>query len=224
MRLARITAGYRDGETETEVLHGTDLVVHRGETVSLVGVSGSGKSTLLGVIGGLIRPTTGTITLGGQEVGVSDEATWARLRAESIGMVQQNGNLIPFLTAAENVELAMMFASGRRRDRRSSRPRARDVLGELGLGRRVDHLGRQLSGGEAQRAAIAVALVNEPELLLADEITGELDRGTADQVMNLIFDAAATKGLGLLFVTHDRELAGRAQRQLRLVDGLVVAA
>ncbi len=215
-----MTAGYRDGDTETVVLDRADLVVQRGEIVSLVGVSGSGKSTLLGLIGGLIRPGSGTISLDGHDITGSDEATWARLRAGRIGMVQQSGNLIPFLTAAENVELAISFGSPRHTTRHARR-RARHLLAEFGLGERADHLGRQLSGGEAQRTAIAVALANDPDLLLADEITGELDRFTAEEVMDIVRGAVITRGLGVLFVTHDRSLADGAHRRLRLAAGRV---
>ncbi len=148
----------------------------------------------------------------------------ARLRAERIGFVLQSGNLIPFLTAGENVELAMQLRGGQQGRRRDRPARTRALLAELGLAGRVDHLPRQLSGGEAQRVSVAMALANEPDLLLADEVTGELDSTTADQVMAVIFDAWRARGLTVLFVTHSRELAARADRQCRLVDGVVGAA
>ena len=138
------------------------------------------------------------------------------MRANRIGVVLQRDNLIPFLTASENVELAMELAGGGGR-----RGRARELLSELGLGRRLHHRPHALSGGEAQRVAVAVALANEPDLLLADEVTGELDSTTAEQVMGVIFEAWRERGLSVLYVTHSDELAARAQRRLGLSDGAV---
>jgi putative ABC transport system ATP-binding protein len=223
-----VTKAYRDGEVETPVLQAATLELHRGETASLIGASCSGKSTLLGLIAGLMQPTSGTIAFDGRDLTAMDDAERAQLRAQRIGFVLQNGNLIPFLTARENVELAMQFSGGqfsagqptRRRDRPA---RARSLLAELGLDGRADHLPRQLSGGEAQRVSVAMALANEPDLLLADEVTGELDSASADQVMTVIFDAWRARGLTVLFVTHSRELAARAERQCQLVDGVVSA-
>jgi putative ABC transport system ATP-binding protein len=199
------------------------MELHRGQTTSLVGASGSGKSTLLGLIAGLISAEAGTIEFDGTDVTALDDAARARLRAERIGVVLQSGNLIPFLTARENVELAMQLAApptGRPRPG----PRADELLGRLGLGDRRRHLPRQLSGGEAQRVALAVALANEPDLLLADEITGELDSTSAEHVMAMIDDVSRERGLTVLFVTHSAELASRARRQLRVIDGRVEAA
>jgi putative ABC transport system ATP-binding protein len=221
LELDKITATYRDGADEARVLDGVDLVLRRGETTSLVGKSGSGKSTLLGVIAGVLRPATGSIVFDGADVTALNEAGWGLLRARRIGCVLQSGNLIPFLTAAENVELAMQFSN--RAGRVGRVGRAIELLGELGLADRRDHLPRHLSGGEAQRVAVAMALANEPDLLLADEVTGELDSTNADAVMEIIFDAADHRGLTVLFVTHSDELAGRAHHRLRLVDGRVVA-
>jgi putative ABC transport system ATP-binding protein len=217
--LGDVSATYCDGATETKVLDGLDLVLERGETTSLMGRSGSGKSTLLGVIAGLIRPASGSVAFDGIDVSALAEDGWGRLRAERIGYVLQSGNLVPFLTAAENVELALQFV-----DRRGGRRRATALLGQLGLGPRRDHYPRQLSGGEAQRVAVAIAMVNEPDLLLADEVTGELDTASADAVMRMIFDAAACSGLTVLFVTHSGELAAQASRRLLLADGKAVAA
>jgi predicted ABC-type transport system involved in lysophospholipase L1 biosynthesis ATPase subunit len=148
-----------------------------------------------------------------------DDTARARLRARRIGVVLQNGNLIPFLTAAENVELAVEVAGGAR-----PRARARALLREVGLADRLDHRPARLSGGEAQRVAVAVALANDPDLLLADEITGQLDADTAAEVMDMIFAAWRQRGLTVLFVTHSRTLAERAARRFALVDGEVLAA
>lgn len=201
---------------DSHVLSGTTFDLARGATTSLVGVSGSGKSTLLGLVAGLLLPDSGSIRFDGHDVATLGEGERARLRGSRIGVVLQAGNLIPFLTAVENVELASQL--GRRR--RAAR-RARELLGELGLGDRLDHLPRRLSGGEAQRVAVAVALVNDPDLLLADEVTGELDSTTADEVVTVILDAWRERGLTVLFVTHDRRLAARAQHRLGLAGGQV---
>ena len=207
---------FRDGSAEAHVLDRVSLELHRGETTSLVGTSGSGKSTLLGLIAGLRRPVSGSIVFDGRDTTALDDRGWAQLRAQRIGFVLQSGNLIPFLTAAENVELAAQFTE---HDRRTTR--AVELLDELGVGNRRHHLPRQLSGGEAQRVAIAVALVNDPDVLLADEVTGELDSATADAVMDLVFDLARSRDLTVLFVTHSGDVAARAQRRLRLVAGQV---
>ncbi|MEK6272486.1 MAG: ATP-binding cassette domain-containing protein [Actinomycetota bacterium] len=188
----------------------------RGETTSLAGVSGSGKSTLISLLAGLMLPDSGGIAFDGLEVTDLDEAARARLRARRIGVVLQSGNLIPFLTAVENVELALNLAGGDR-----PRARARELLAEVGVARRLDHLPRRLSGGEAQRVSVAMALANEPDLLLADEVTGELDSTSAEQLMGVIYDAWRERGLTVLFVTHSGELAARAGRHLRLDEGEV---
>jgi putative ABC transport system ATP-binding protein len=201
------------------VLDGVDLDLRRGETTSLVGRSGSGKSTLISLIAGLMRPDAGRVHIGGRQTDQLDEADRARLRAERIGVVLQSDNLIPFLTAVENVELALGLAPGRR-----STARARELLSELGLGDRMGHLPRQLSGGEAQRVAVAVALANQPDLLLADEVVGQLDSSTAAQVTELVFAATRERDLTVLYVTHDERLAREARHCLRLADRRVVPA
>jgi len=216
-----VSKAYRVGDVDTPVLEGVSFDLWRGETTSLVGASGSGKSTLLGLLAGLLRPGGGTIAFDGQDLAAMDDAERAALRARRIGIVLQRGNLVPFLTAAENVELALRLADRRGRGRPR---RARALLGELGVGDRADHRPHQLSGGEAQRVAVAVALANDPDLLLADEVTGELDSAHAEQVLRVIFDAWRQRGLTVLFVTHSRELAVRAGHRLQLSDGVVRAA
>jgi putative ABC transport system ATP-binding protein len=216
VRVDGLSKIFREGDTETEVLHAVGLELARGETTSLVGRSGSGKSTLISVLAGLLLPDAGSVVFDGRDLTALDDAARARLRAGRIGVVLQRENLIPFLTAVENVELAMELAG-----RQDKRRRARDQLCELGLGGRLEHRPGTLSGGEAQRVAVAVALANDPDLLLADEVTGELDSTTAEQVMAVIFEAWRKRGLSVLYVTHSDELAARAQRRLGLSDGAV---
>jgi len=219
VRLVDVSKAYREGAIEAPVLRGVSLELFAGVTTSLVGVSGSGKSTLLSLIAGLLSPDAGRVLIGEHDIAGLDEVARARLRARRIGVVLQSGNLIPFLSAFENVELAIELAGGRRRT-----ARAKSLLAELGLGARLHHPVRRLSGGEAQRAAVAIALANDPELLLADEVTGALDSSSAEQVMSVIAEASRARGLTVLYVTHSSELAARAQRRLRIIDGEVRSA
>ena len=216
VRVDEVSKTYREGPAVTRVLHGASLELARGETTSLVGASGSGKSTLLGLIAGLMVPESGRVVFDGQDITELDDTDRARLRAGRIGIMLQSDNLIPFLTAAENVELAVELGGGGR-----AGARARDVLSELGLADRLHHLPRRLSGGEAQRVSVAVALANDPDLLLADEVTGELDSANAEQVMEVISHASRDRGLTVLFVTHSRDLAARAAHRLRLENSCV---
>jgi putative ABC transport system ATP-binding protein len=210
---------YREGVTETVALRGASMELPLGRTTSLVGPSGSGKSTLLSLVAGLTLPSAGQVVVNGTDISRLGESERARMRAERIGVVFQSGNLIPFLSAVENVELAMSIAG-----KRGGSGAARLVLKELGLGNRIHHRPTKLSGGEVQRVAVAVALANDPDLLLADELTGELDSATAEQVMSMLAQAWTGRALTVLLVTHNRELAARADHRLRLVDGLVSAA
>jgi len=171
------------------------------------------------LLAGIMPPDAGRIVLDGCDLTRLDDRDRARLRAERIGVVLQRGNLIPFLTARENVEMAMRLAG-----RGGGRARARVVLAELGLERRADHLPRRMSGGESQRVAVAVALANEPDLLLADEVTGELDSANADAVMDWLFETCEERALSVLYVTHSPEIAARAHCRLRLERGRVVSA
>jgi putative ABC transport system ATP-binding protein len=214
MRVDRISKAYGEGPSRASVLRAASLELPRRETTSLMGVSGSGKSTLISLLAGLILPDSGRIFFDGQDLTALEDIERARLRARRIGVVLQSSNLIPFLTALENVQLAIEIAGGHR-----PAIRARELLGELGLGRRMDHLPRRLSGGEVQRVSVAVGLANEPELLLADEMTGELDSFTAEEVMGVIFRAWRERGLTILLVTHNDDFAARAQRRWRLTDG-----
>lgn len=219
VRLESVSKSYGSGSSKLDVLDGLNLDLPEGETTSLVGRSGTGKSTLLSLIAGLMRPDTGRISIGGQQMDQLDDDARANLRADRIGFVLQSDNLIPFLTAVENVELAIGFGRVRR-----STDRARELLSDLGLAHRMDHLPRQLSGGESQRVAVGVALANEPDLLLADEVVGQLDSTTAADVMEMIFKASRERNLTVLYVTHDEQLARQAHHSLRLADRRVVAA
>ncbi|MDQ6729339.1 MAG: ABC transporter ATP-binding protein [Actinomycetota bacterium] len=211
-----VSKAYRQGDLATRVLSEVSLGIERGETTSLVGVSGSGKSTLISLLAGLMTPDRGRVLFDGQDLNVLDDTARASLRANRIGVALQNSNLIPFLTAVENVQLAIDLAGGD-----ASATRADDLIDQLGLQTRRHHLPRRLSGGEAQRVTLAVALANEPDLLLADEVVGELDSATAARVMEIVFDASRERGLAVLLVTHSLELAARTGTQLRLVDGEV---
>ena len=196
-------------------LSGVDLTLHAGECLALVGRSGSGKSCLLNMATGLDRPDSGTVGWRGQKV--QSLARWAELRRDSIGIVFQEFLLLPTLTALQNVEIALLAGNpdGKGRDD------ARAMLERVGLGGRLDSLPSQLSGGERQRVAIARALVREPDILFADEPTGNLDSGNAAKVADLLFELHGERGMALAIVTHDDALAERCSRVVRLADGRV---
>jgi putative ABC transport system ATP-binding protein len=216
VRLEEVSKTYREGSADRPVLRHVNLDLSRGEMTSLTGVSGSGKSTLISLLAGLLLPDSGRVLFDGDEITGLDDVARARLRALRVGIVLQSGNLIPFLTAQQNVELAMELGG---RDREEGR--AEGLLSELGMGDRLHHVPRRLSGGEAQRVAVAMALANHPDLLLADEVTGQLDSANAEPVMDVIVEAWRRRGLTVLFVTHDHELAARAERRLVLEGGEV---
>jgi putative ABC transport system ATP-binding protein len=199
------------------ILADVDLAVVRGESVAVVGASGAGKSTLLALLAGLDEPSSGRVWLAGHELSALDEDGRAAVRASHVGFVFQSFHLLPSLTALENVMLPLELA--RRRDARSA---AREVLGHVGLAARVGHYPRQLSGGEQQRVPIARAFVTRPDVLFADEPTGNLDAATGEKIMDLLFGLNASTGTTLVLVTHDRALAGRCQRVIRLDAGRVV--
>ena len=210
---------YKEGDTETVALRGASLSLLNGEFVSLVGPSGSGKTTLLWIMAGLTLPAAGKVILRGQDLTRLDEGERAKIRAAQIGLVFQRGNLIPFLNAEENVAMAIKLAGGKK-----SAKRARELLFSLGLEDRVHHYPRQLSGGEAQRVAIALALANDPVLLLGDEVTGELDSATSGSVLEALLDVQRQRAMTVLTVTHNPWLASQAGRQLKIADGLLVVS
>jgi putative ABC transport system ATP-binding protein len=205
---------YKEGDIETVALRDASLTVQPGEFVAIAGRSGAGKSTLLNLVGGLSAPSAGKVVIGGTDITRLSEAERAAFRRARIGIVYQDDNLIPFLTALENVAMPMQLAG-----RKDHRDRAGTLLKDLGLEERTNHRPNMLSGGERQRVAIAVALANDPEVLLADELTGELDSATADQVMELLGSLNASRHLTLVIVTHNKAVAARAHRQVRIADG-----
>jgi len=210
---------HRSGDLTVEALRSVDLVVTEGEFVSIMGRSGSGKTTLLGILGCLDRPTSGSYKLDGQEMAKLDETRRAHVRGKKIGFVFQAYNLLPRSTAFKNVELPLVYAGVSRRERKQ---RALAALGEVGLAERVNHLPSQLSGGEQQRVAIARALVVRPSVVLLDEPTGNLDSGSADDVLGIL-DRVSARGATIVMVTHSSEVAHRAARIVRVGDGLIVA-
>lgn len=208
---------YKEGVIETVALRGAELKVDPGEFVAITGRSGAGKSTLLNLIGGLATPSAGQVVIDGEDITHMNEGERAAFRRDHIGIVYQIDNLIPFLSALENVMLPMQAAK-----RSDSKTRAMQLLDEVGLKERLNHKPAQLSGGERQRVAIAVALANEPSLLLADELTGELDSQTADKVMDILGALNASRKLTLVVVTHNKTVAARARRQVKIADGKMV--
>jgi putative ABC transport system ATP-binding protein len=199
------------------VLKGVDLAVDAGESVSLVGPSGSGKSTLLMAIAGLERPNTGRIRVAGEELTGLDEDALARLRGRAIGIVFQSFHLIPNMTALENVAVPLELSG-----ELDAFARAERELRAIGLGERMKHYPSELSGGEQQRVAIARALVPDPAILLADEPTGNLDAANGALIADLLFEAKTRRGTTLVLVTHDRALAGRADRTAELQSGKIL--
>ncbi|HET7321766.1 MAG TPA: ABC transporter ATP-binding protein [Longimicrobiaceae bacterium] len=209
---------YRSGDRTLTVLHGVNVTVEDGEFVAILGPSGSGKTTLLGLLAGLDEPTDGSVVLDGTELGGLSEDERARFRRDAVGFVFQSFQLIPSLTAQENVQVPVELKG------ESGAPaRARALLERVGLGDRLDHYPAQLSGGEQQRVALARAFVHSPRILFADEPTGNLDAAAGAAVVALMEELNRETGTTLVLVTHDLELAGRARRTIRLADGRVVA-
>lgn len=215
---AGLTQRVTSGADTLAILHELSLDIAAGESVAILGKSGSGKSTLLGLLAGLDTPTEGELSLLGQPLGALDEDNRAALRAGRVGFVFQNFQLLPTLTAQENVALPLELAPGGNR-----RAAARQWLSRVGLGERTAHLPKQLSGGEQQRVALARAFVTDPELVLADEPTGNLDPETGAAVIELLFSLNREAGTTLVLVTHDNALARRCSRCLRLENGRLTA-
>ena len=210
---------YIMGEEEVPALAGVSLGINRGEYVAVIGPSGSGKSTLMNILGGLDRPTSGTYGFEGEDVGEFSDDELADFRRRRIGFVFQSFQLLPRLTALQNVELPMIYAGIGRSERRA---RATELLQRVGLGSRMGHKPTQLSGGQQQRVAIARSLANRPDLLLADEPTGALDTHTGEEVLKL-FEELNADGLTLAVVTHDPEVAEMAHRRVAFRDGHIVS-
>jgi putative ABC transport system ATP-binding protein len=210
----RLTLGSAAGEVN--ILRGIDLKIRAGEAVGVVGPSGSGKTTMMMVVGGLERPSSGTVTIDGENLGALDEDALARFRRDRIGIVFQNFHLVPTMTALENVAIPLEFAG-----RRDAFERAREGLAAVGLAERVTHYPGQLSGGEQQRVALARAVAIKPSLIMADEPTGNLDRDTGQAVMKLLFGLHDELGTTLLLISHDEALANRCDRVIRIADGRI---
>lgn len=221
LQLSGITRAYRTSAGELPVLRGVDLHIHAGELVALVGPSGSGKSTLLHVAGLLDSPQSGVITIVGTDATHASDAVRTRLRNQHIGFIYQFHNLLPELTAEENVMMPQLIAGVKKA---TAMVRARQLLARLGLAERVMHLPAQLSGGEQQRVAIARALANQPSLILADEPTGNLDPHTSESVTDLLLQIAREEGVAALIATHNMALARRLTRAVTVRDGGVVVA
>jgi putative ABC transport system ATP-binding protein len=221
VELLNVSKGFMRGSQEIPVLTNTTLHIPKGDFVAVMGPSGSGKSTLLNLCAGLDRPTTGKVIVNGQDLGELSEAKLSRWRSENLGFIFQMLNLMPVLTALENVELPLMLTPLSRAGRRKQ---AETSLRIVGLADRADHYPRQLSGGQEQRVAIARALANDPVLLLADEPTGNLDATSAQEVLDLLDSLNDQFGTTIIMVTHDPKAARRAKRLLHLEKGTFVQA
>lgn len=218
LKVERLTKTYPTAAGPLTVLHEVSFEIGRGATVAIVGPSGSGKTTLLGLCAGLDRPSTGSVTLAGTSIGELDEDARARVRNEHVGFVFQNFQLVPTLTALENVLVPVELRGEAGRE-----DEARELLGRVGLGERCEHYPVQLSGGEQQRVALARAFMNRPKILFCDEPTGNLDGDTAHAMTELIFGLNRERATTLVLVTHDLELAKKCHRRLRLRNGAVIS-
>jgi putative ABC transport system ATP-binding protein len=213
--MQNIYKSYYMGEEELEILHNVNLTIHSGEFVSILGPSGSGKSTMMNIIGCLDVPSAGNYILSGNDINDLDEVELAKVRNEEIGFVFQSFQLLPRMTALQNVELPLIYSGVSASDRKK---RAQNILERVGLGDRMRNLPSQLSGGQQQRVAIARALVTEPTILLADEPTGALDQKTGAQVMTL-FEELNRDGRTIIMITHDNSIARHAKRVVKILDG-----
>src|SRR6266566_7377802 len=220
VKLTDVHKTYRTGDVEVQAVRGVSLEIQRGEFVALMGASGSGKSTLMNILGCLDRPTSGRYLLDDADVSVLDRDQLADIRNHKLGFVFQSFNLLPRTSARENVELPLLYGAHRLTNEQL-REKADRVLASVGLGGREDHHPSQLSGGQQQRVAIARALINEPEVVLADEPTGNLDSRTSIEIMG-IFQQLNERGITIVMVTHESDIAAYARRNVVLRDGLVL--
>ncbi len=219
--IEQVVKTFQKGREKVEVLHGLDLQIQQGEFCALMGPSGSGKTTLLNLIGGLDQPTSGRIGVNGRQIERLGSRELARWRAGHVGFIFQFYNLMPMLSARRNVELPLLLKKMSGKERRE---RAMTALEIVGLSDRAGHLPRELSGGQEQRVAIARAIVSDPDLLLADEPTGDLDRATADDILDLLNTLNERHGKTILMVTHDPAAADRAGRQVHMDKGTLAEA
>ena len=218
IELRQLWRTYELGAEPVHALQGLDLKIDQGEYVAIMGTSGSGKSTLMNIIGCLDKPTSGQYILHGEDISTRNDDELAEFRNRTIGFVFQQFNLLPRMTALENVMLPLVYAG---RPAAQRKEWAEEALRELGLGDRMDHRPNQLSGGQQQRVAIARAIVNKPQIILADEPTGALDSNTAKEIMG-VFTRLVNNGITVILVTHDPETAGHAQRVVKVRDGKIL--
>jgi putative ABC transport system ATP-binding protein len=214
-----ITKTYRLGSVEVPALRGVSFNIERGEVIAIMGQSGSGKSTLMNVLGCLDLPTSGQYLLDGKNIATLNEDELAAIRNQKVGFIFQQFNLLPRMTVRRNAELPLMYNGGK--PQKEIEQRAETILTAVGLADRMDHRPTELSGGQQQRVAIARALINEPDLILADEPTGNLDSHTGAEIMQLLLGLNKDRGLTLIIVTHDPNIAAQTQRVIRLRDGLI---
>ncbi len=218
IRVAQLSKRVQDASGEMTILHDIDFTVRHGETLAIVGASGSGKSTLLGLLAGLDTPSTGSVELDGSNLYALDEDGRAKVRQAKLGFVFQSFQLLPHLTALENVMLPLELVQDK-----DARSKAQSMLGRVGLSSRLQHLPKFMSGGEQQRVALARAFVTEPPLLLADEPTGSLDAANGEAVIKLMFELNQERGSTLVLVTHDPAIAARCGRTITIAAGALVA-
>jgi putative ABC transport system ATP-binding protein len=216
IKIESLTKVYPMGSRELTVLRGIDLHIKQGELVAIMGPSGSGKSTMLNMMGCLDKPTTGSYYLDGKEVSSLSGGELAQVRGKTIGFIFQTFNLLPRLSALANVELGMRYVGG------ADQEKCRAALEMVGLGDRIDHRPTEMSGGEQQRVAIARALVKDPPLVLADEPTGNLDSKSGGEIINILTGLHAERGITLVMITHDPNIANHCQRIIHIMDGKVV--
>ena len=218
VQLENLEKSYQLGKTTVHALRGVSLILHEGEFMAVMGPSGSGKTTLLNIVGTLDKPTSGRALIDGEDVIKMNDKQLTRLRRYKIGFVFQFHNLIPVLSALENVQIPLLTAGT---GRKASKDRANELLDRVGLRERVDHLPDELSGGEQQRVAIARALANHPKIILADEPTGDLDTKTGSEIVQIMYDLAKQERSGVIVVTHDPVIAEKADRVLEMRDGRI---
>ena len=217
IKIENVTKIYTMGSVEVPALAGVSLSIARGEIVAIMGASGSGKSTLMNILGCLDVPTSGTYILDGEDIGATSDSRLAEIRNRKIGFVFQTYNLLPRISALNNVELALMY--GNHRNRRRT---AQEALERVGLGDRMSHKPTELSGGQQQRVGIARALVKSPDILLADEPTGNLDSRSGEEIMQIL-EQLHGEGISVIIVTHETDIAARAERIITMRDGLIVS-